>query len=202
MALTDGNILEGAPSSIATPPAGEVTPFMNTDFSPSRFYYKDSTGASFIFPGEGSELEDECSEIMEKMIDKVTCAMTNGNLSMTDFIAFIAQGVTITGISTNDGAGNETCNVTLSPTQIAVASVSSSPGTLALAVVGTGSVAAVVLPTNATNKKVYWICDDVTVATVDINTGIVVGVGTGTANVYCITADGGFVSGNTVVNVS
>lgn len=201
MGLLDGNIAEGSPSSIATPPVNEVTPFMNTDFTPARFYYKDSTGASYVWPGEGSELEDECSEIMEKMIDKVTCAMTNGNLTMADFILFIAQGVTITGTSTNDGAGNETCNVTLSPTMIAVTSVSTAPSTLTVAALASAPIVATVLPANATNKRVYWFSSNVTVATVNINTGIVTGVATGTCIVKCVTADGGFTSGSTTVTV-
>jgi len=195
-----GNIAQGAPASIATPPAGEVTPFFNTDFSPARLYYKDSTDAVLVFPN-GTDLEEQCAEMMQELIEKITCALTGGNLTMADFILFVAQGVTITGVSTDDGAGNQTCNVTLSPTIVAATGLSTTPAAMPLAVLGTAPIVPTVTPPNATNKTVYYFSDNVAVATVNMTTGVVTGVSAGVANITAVTADGGFTD-TTVVTVS
>lgn len=191
-----GNIAEGSAASIAVPPSGEVTPFFNTAFSPSRLYYKDSTDTIYPFPN-GSDLENQCADMMQEMIDKITCALTQGNLTMADFILFVAQGVTITGTSTDDGAGNQTCNVTLSPTMIAVTGISTTPA-IGIAVLGTAPIVATVTPANATNKTVYYFSSNVSIATVDMNTGVVTGVGVGVCIVTGVTADGGFTDTTTV----
>lgn len=192
MAL-EGNIAIGAPSSIATPPAGEVTRFFNTDFSPPRLYYKDETGSVFVYPfASSSEAEDCCCEIAESMMDGLTCAVKNGMVEMTDYMAFIAQGVNITGSRTDDGAGNTTCSMVIAAANIPVVSMTTSPPSIVALPVGSQTVIVpTILPANATNKTVYYSSSNVAIAQVD-STGVVSGVGAGSCNIVATSADGAF----------
>lgn len=117
MAL-EGNLAIGAPASITTPGAGEVTRFLNTDFSPPKLYYKDSAGDSFAFPmvtiaGDDCEC---CCELAEDITKKISCAVEAGTVTMADFQIFINAGLVVTAERTDDGQGNTTCTVNLGPT--------------------------------------------------------------------------------------
>lgn len=192
MAL-EGNISIGAPGSIPTPPAGEVTRFFNTDFSPPRLYYKDETTAVFPFPCENaSESEDCCCEIAEDLIGKIGCALEEGMIDAEAFQAIVSQGLSIVGTSTDDGAGNKTCSIVLGASNVPVTGITVTPTVKpALAVGSQFVVVPHVLPANASNRTVIWASDNVAKATVDQN-GVVTGVAAGVANITATTADGLF----------
>jgi hypothetical protein len=83
-------------------------------------------------------------------------------------------------------------------TNIALSSTASTIG-----VNGTTNLAGLVqiLPTNAANQTVTWNSDNTAVATVN-GSGVVTGVGAGTANVYVTTTDGSNLSATNVVTVT
>ena len=74
---------------------------------------------------------------------------------------------------------------------VAVTGVSVSPSQLELTTGGTGSVAATITPSDATNKNVTWTSSNTSVATVAAD-GTVTAVAEGNATITATTADGGF----------
>ncbi len=102
-------------------------------------------------------------------------------------IASVSAGViTAIGVGTcqiTASAGNHTasCEVTVSPRFIEVASISLSAGSLALTVGESHSLTATVLPENATDKTVTWSSSDSNVATV--SDGSVRAIAVGTCNI-------------------
>ncbi len=93
---------------------------------------------------------------------------------------------------TDDGDlnyGNNDKSVVFSPTR--VASIMVSPDSKILAIGDQFILSYIVMPSNATDKRVYWFTSDDHVATVDSN-GKVTGVGLGTATIKVITTDGRF----------
>ena len=77
----------------------------------------------------------------------------------------------------------------LSETQAAVTGVTVDKTAISLAVDGTETITATVVPDNASNKDVSWISSDESVATVA--DGVVTATGKGTATITVTTADGG-----------
>lgn len=192
MAL-EGNIAIGAEASIPTPPAGEVTRFFNTAFSPPVLYYKDENGDIYPWPTDVSDEADCCAcEIAKDMISKISCALKDGMMTATEYESIIKQGVSITAASTDDGHGNKTCNVNLGPAFIAPTSVTVSPLTINPLSVGNQRVVVpTVLPANATIKTGVWTSSNPAVATVDSN-GVVTAASAGVASITFITSIGNF----------
>lgn len=191
MAL-ENNIAAGSPASIATPPAGEVTRFFNTDYSPAQLYYKDENGDIFPWP-ENSEDADCCAcDIAKNMADKMACALASGMATAAEFESMVKQGVSVNATSTDDGNGNKTCNVAVGPAYIPPTGVTVNPATINPLTVGNQQAAvATVAPANATIKSGVWYSSNPGVATVDSN-GIITGVSAGVATITFTTAIGGF----------
>jgi uncharacterized protein YjdB len=84
-------------------------------------------------------------------------------------------------------AYNLIINTTTAP--VAVTGVSMSPTSASLSVNGTVQLTATVAPSTATNKNVSWTTSNANVATVSIS-GLVKGVGSGTATITATTQDG------------
>jgi uncharacterized protein YjdB len=93
----------------------------------------------------------------------------------------------ITVTSNIDSTKTDSCTVTISP--VAVTGVTLTPTTLSMAVGGSKTFTANVLPANATNKTVTWESNAPGVATVE--DGTVTGVAVGTATITVTTEDGG-----------
>jgi hypothetical protein len=108
--MAEGTILVGLPGDIPTPESG-VTLFLNTADN-MNLWYKNSAGTSLR---ANVQPEECCCIITENMMAGVTCALKNGMISMTEFNAFVAAGITVTCTSTDDGAGNTTNSVTVGP---------------------------------------------------------------------------------------
>ncbi len=103
-------IITDVPANVPTPSDGDVTPFFNADANNQLYYKRDDDS---IYPAVGTA-EDCCCEITKSIMKGVTCALESGMISMTDFSSFIAGGMVVSGESTDDGAGNKTCTVTIS----------------------------------------------------------------------------------------
>lgn len=91
-----------------------------------------------------------------------------------------------------DGGGGDP-----DPDPVAVTGVSVSPTSASLEVNETVQLAATVTPENATNKNVTWSSNNTSVATVS-STGIVTGVGQGTATITVTTEDGGYTATSSI----
>jgi len=83
-----------------------------------------------------------------------------------------------------------TCEITVVP-PVAVTGVQISPTSVSVAVGGTSQLTATVLPSDASNKKVFWSSDNTAIATVN-DSGLVKGVTKGTTKVKVTTQDGSF----------
>lgn len=109
------NIVIGTPASIPTPPAGEVTLFLDSTNN-NILSYKDENGAVFIYnQGNLGELsEDCCCKIAAQLAADLGCALKGGIITATEFQAAITATISVVGSSTDDGQGNKTCSVVIS----------------------------------------------------------------------------------------
>jgi len=103
-------------------------------------------------------------------------------------VTAISSGEATIIATTEDGNHTAICVVTVNPAPIPVTSVTL-PATFVVAVGGTVTLTATVLPEDATNKNVTWQSDNTVVATVN-NTGVVTGISAGTAIITVTTEDG------------
>ena len=109
------NILIGSASSIATPPAGEATLFINTDDA-NILSYKLPDGTVERYNDSSEGISDCCScEIAKSMSDSVACALKSGFISITEFNSFVSNGLTVTTTENTDVDGNKTCTVSIGP---------------------------------------------------------------------------------------
>jgi uncharacterized protein YjdB len=111
-------------------------------------------------------------------------AVNNGEVSA------VAEGTAVITVTTEDGGFTAACTVTVSSTAVAVTGVSLNTGTLSLAVGGTGTLTAVITPSNATNQTVFWSSSNTAVAAV--TDGGVTAAAAGTAIITVTTEDGEF----------
>ena len=121
-----------------------------------------------------------------------TSSSNNGTITIT---AAANTGVARSGIVTVSGGGLSQA-ITVSQaagggTTVLVTGVSVSPVTASVAVGATTALTATVAPANATNKTVTWSSSAPTIATVSTS-GVVTGVGAGSATITVRTQDGGF----------
>jgi uncharacterized protein YjdB len=111
----------------------------------------------------------------------------------------VSVGETVITVKTVDGGFTATCTVTV--TEVPVVSVTGvmlNPSNyMALFVGDKGSMYAIVLPDNATNKDVTWTSSKPGVATVDTK-GTVIAVGVGETDITVKTVDGSFTATCTV----
>jgi len=99
-----------------------------------------------------------------------------------------AGEATITATSAANPTVSDICSVTVY--SVPVASIGLNKSSIALLVGHSETIQATVLPTNATNKTVYWECSDASIASVSSD-GLVRGVAAGTATITATTQDGG-----------
>ena len=107
-------------------------------------------------------------------------------------ITGVSEGTAIVIAKTVDGAKTASCTVTVKggATTIAVTGVTLDQTEATLETDSTVTLAAQILPENATNKKISWISDNEEVATVE--NGVVTPHKAGTATITVTTADGGY----------
>ncbi|MDR2292106.1 MAG: Ig-like domain-containing protein [Prevotellaceae bacterium] len=94
--------------------------------------------------------------------------------------------VTVTAIS---GGKIDSCIVTVTAASIPVTKVSVTPKTVNLKTTGTAQLAAAILPSDATNKKVTWKSSNDKIATIDAN-GLLTGISAGKATIIATTDNG------------
>lgn len=190
--MATANILVGAASEIPNPPAGEATLFVDTDNN-NILTLKFDNGSTKVYSADN--IDECCScDIAKKITDSVACAFKSGMITSTEFGVIMGSGITVTSTKGTDTDGNSFCKIDIGTKNIPVTSMSidnASP----IAMLCNGStvqLTATVLPSTASNKKVKWLSSNTSVATVDIDTGLVTEVGTGTCIITAYTEDGGF----------
>jgi hypothetical protein len=198
--MADIQIPVTSPANIPTPPAGQVTLFLDTTNN-NILSYMDENRDVHPYYGENQNLAECCAcEIAKEMTEKVSCALAKGIITMTEYNTFVAAGLTINAIETDNGNGTKSCTVNVSTFQgnIPVQSVTIT-GDSDVTDGGQTQLTATVSPVNATNQALIWISSDPSVATVDAN-GLVSGLVLGTVTIYVYTVDGNY-SDSHVMNV-
>jgi uncharacterized protein YjdB len=99
-------------------------------------------------------------------------------------------GETNITVLTKVGGKKADCNVIVTAEKVKVTGISLNTNSLSLAVGETQTLVAIITPSNASNKKVDWLSNDSSVASVD-EEGNVTGNGLGSATIIATTADGG-----------
>lgn len=126
----------------------------------------------------------------------VTWTSSNNNVatvSTSGLVTGVGVGsATITG-RTQDGGFTDTTSITVTQgsTTVPVTGIVTTPSTASILLGNTVQINATVSPTNATNKTVTWTSSNNNVATVSTS-GLVNGVGVGSATITGRTQDGGF----------
>lgn len=118
--------------------------------------------------------------------DKTSVATVDGNGK----VSAKAVGEANITVLTKIGGKRAVCNVTVTAESVKVTGISLNKSSMTIEVGETQSLVATITPSNATNKKVNWVCNDPTVASVDEN-GNVTGKGLGNATIIATTVDGG-----------
>lgn len=189
--MATANIIVGPASSIPTPAAGEATLFVDTDNS-NILSLKFSDGSVRLY-SEGSLANTVPGEIAASIIDAVNCAFKSGKITADEYGILLGTGVSVTSTTGTNIDGNTFTTVEVGTKGVAVTSMSIDNSPVTLLCNGlTDQLTATVLPTNASNKKVKWLSSNTAVAVVDINTGLLTAIGTGSCTITAYTEDGGF----------
>ena len=160
-----------------------------------------------VYPVTGVTLDKTSVELTEGDVTVITATVNPSNASNKNVywtssdssvatvdntgkvIAVKAGSATIT-VTTEDGGKTATCQVTVKEKIYPVTGVTLDRTSVELTEGDATVLTATVNPSNASNKNVYWISSDQSVATVD-NTGKVSAVKAGSATITVTTEDGG-----------
>ena len=196
------NIIVGTPASITTPPVGEVTLFLDSTNN-NILSYKDELGNVYVYSaGNASDVQDDCCcDIAKDLSSKLACAVADGIITMAEYTAFMAQGISVTGATTDDGQGNTTCSINIGQQNVLPTEIFIVPNAVPTLLIGaTFQLTAIFTPYNTTNRGIIWTTDNNAVATVD-SLGVVTAVGAGTCNIYATSVVDGVVFGSVSVTV-
>ena len=100
-------IIISSESDAPIPAAGYVTLFINTDKS-NVLYAKYPDGSVKPYNGDFN-----AADVAKTWTDRVTCALSDGIISATDFGTIMGQGFTVVSETTTDVDGNTTNTVTV-----------------------------------------------------------------------------------------
>ena len=107
-------------------------------------------------------------------------------------VTAVSPGAAVITVTTNDGGYKATCTVTVTQNAVKVTGVTLDKTQASLSQGESVTLAATVVPSNATDKGVKWATSNTSVATV--SNGKVTAVSPGTAIITVTTDDGGFTS--------
>ena len=100
-------IIISSESNAPTPSAGYVTLFINTDKS-NVLYAKYPDGSVKPYNGDFN-----AADVAKTWTDRVTCALSEGSITATEFGDIMGQGFTVVSENTTDVDGNTTTTVTV-----------------------------------------------------------------------------------------
>lgn len=175
------DIQVGSEASIATPPAGYRTLFVNTDKG-NMLYYKNSDGTF----SPASDISSSGTEITQDWMEAVKCALSSGKINAAQFQDIMNTGIKYQSNITTDADGNVTATVTVGSRDTALTAivVNSSTGAVSTGT-PTYQIGVTFNPTNASNKGLTFVSSDPTKATVNA-TGLVTKVAVGTTIISVI----------------
>ena len=128
-----------------------------------------------------------------KTLTWTTSDSSVATVSQDGTVHAVAAGTATIRATATDGSGKyATCTVTVTSSTVPVTGVSVSPSSIDINAGDEYTLVAVIQPTNATNRNVSWISQDLSVVSVNEN-GRITGLAEGTTEVTCVTQDGGFV---------
>ncbi len=122
----------------------------------------------------------------------VTWGTSNSNVATVDqngVVRGVGNGTCEIVVETEEGAKRAHCIVHVT---VPVTGVTLSQQTASLYTTKTLKLSATVSPANATNKQLTWSSDKPSVASVNSTTGVITGVGSGSAIITVKTVDGGY----------
>ncbi len=122
----------------------------------------------------------------------VKWSTSNSSVATVDqngIVRGVGNGTCEIVVETEEGARTAYCIVHVT---VPVTGVTLSPATASIYTTKTLKLTATVSPSNATNKQLVWSTDNAKVASVDANTGLIRGVGSGSAIITVKTVDGGY----------
>ncbi len=109
-------------------------------------------------------------------------------VSAAGVITAISEGTATITVSTSNGL-TATCNVNVGPKSVAVESITLDKTTMEVFTGEQFTLAATILPTNATDKTVAWSSSNTSIATVSDN-GVVTSISSGTATITATSSNG------------
>lgn len=177
------NIVIGSESSIATPPAGEATLFINTDKG-NMLYAKYPDGSFSPYTASGSA---EAQDLANSWMNAISCALKDGIIDADDFESIMNQGLTVQSSTVTDGDGNVTTTLNVGSRPGSLVDITLDSLSYGLSVAGTHQTVTTFNPANTSNKTLTYISSNTGRATVS-NTGLVTGTGVGVVTITVIPA--------------
>ncbi|HHT9135877.1 MAG TPA: hypothetical protein ACFYEK_01390 [Candidatus Wunengus sp. YC60] len=112
------DIVVAAGSTLATPPAGTVTLFINTEDS-NILSYKDSAANVYRYNGN----DDDCDgvgkgfayKLAKDLVKGAECALQNGTMNADEYNTFITTGLNVKVKETSGGDGTKTYDINIGP---------------------------------------------------------------------------------------
>lgn len=122
-----------------------------------------------------------------------SCNNSNATVNQSGLVTAKAAGTAVITATANDGSGVEaTCNLTIAP--VLVSSIQLTPSRTNWNTLGTFTLAATVLPSNAANKALSWSCDNTSKITIqssgNTSCSLYLNRTSGTATITCTAQDG------------
>lgn len=167
--MATANIIVAAGSTLATPPVGEATLFIDTENN-NILSLKLSDGTVRVYTSDGAAECCSC-ELAKKFMEDIGCALKSGMLPAATYQALIQSGYSVTTNETDDGNGNKTCTVSLgpqttTPTGIAI----TNPGNVSI-LAGPIGLEKVMTPLGS-NPSVVWTSGTPATGTINAATGV------------------------------
>lgn len=159
-------IISSPAASMPSAPTGTVVYFFNTSDMGKLYYITDS--GTYYPASQG--MQDMCAcAIGETWIQKASCAMERGMITVAEYNSIINSGILVTSSSTDDGAGNRTSTFAVS-SKSTVQSVSITEPTdeSDLTPLATGVAIGVVLPISAP-QAIGWSSSNPLVISIDMS---------------------------------
>lgn len=104
-------IISSPAASMPPAPTGTVVYFFNTSDMGKLYYITDS--GTYYPASQG--MQDMCAcAIGETWIQKASCAMERGMITVAEYNSIINSGILVTSSSTDDGAGNRSSTFSIS----------------------------------------------------------------------------------------
>jgi len=138
-------------------------------------------------------------------IQTVTWTSSNNGIA-TVTTGGVVSGVTagtctITGTSLDNPSISQTVAVTVTSAIVLPTSLSLTPASSSIYVLGTTTLISTILPADASNMSVSWASSDPSIATVDANTGLITGKVLGSATITATSVSAPTVKNSATINV-